>query len=284
MNKKVAAALAEGDGVVLARAVPSLCSSLSRAHRSGELAHPLPGVFTAPEPGVATLCLAAVRKYSDAVICGAAALYLLGRSARPETIELACRGLRPLPLPYSLDNRRVAPEWVVQRGELRLEHPASAAVSPADRDRGSAIDDSLRLRLAPLTQMWQAFNAMPGRPGNVERFRVLRASRNEPWSPLERALHAVLNAAGLKGWRANYRVDVLTGTVYIDVAFPAACLAIEVDGYSWHSGPEVFESDRRKQNALVDADWRVLRLTWAMIHDEPDATVALIRRLLARRR
>ena len=43
----------------------------------------------------------------------------------------------------------------------------------------------------------------------------------------------------------------------------------------------MFESDRKRQNLLVLHGWRVLRITWAMITDEPDLVIALVREAMA---
>ena len=62
-----------------------------------------------------------------------------------------------------------------------------------------------------------------------------------------------------------------------DVIFRHLRLVIEIDGREFHSDPEVFESDRRRQNLLVLNGWRVLRITWRMITDDPDRVVEMVR-------
>ena len=47
----------------------------------------------------------------------------------------------------------------------------------------------------------------------------------------------------------------------LDLAFPDVLLAIEIDGWAWHTDPDRFRDDRRRQNALVTAGWMVLRFT-----------------------
>lgn len=39
-------------------------------------------------------------------------------------------------------------------------------------------------------------------------------------------------------------------------------LAIEVDGWAWHSDVDRFAHDRRRRNALMLAGWTVSRFTW----------------------
>ena len=69
--------------------------------------------------------------------------------------------------------------------------------------------------------------------------------------------------------------------VQIDVAFPDIRLAIEVDGFAYHSGDERFQRDRSRQNLLIAAGWRVLRFTWADIEDRPEYVISSIHSLLA---
>ena len=86
--------------------------------------------------------------------------------------------------------------------------------------------------------------------------------------------------AAVTGWVLGLRVD----GVVLDVAFPAARVAIEVDGWAWHSGVDRFRRDRQRQNALVLAGWTVLRFTWHDLTVEPERVVREVRAALAARR
>ncbi len=46
-----------------------------------------------------------------------------------------------------------------------------------------------------------------------------------------------------------------------DFAWPECKLIVEIDGYEYHSSRAAFNADRRRQNAMVNAGWRVLRFT-----------------------
>jgi very-short-patch-repair endonuclease len=54
-------------------------------------------------------------------------------------------------------------------------------------------------------------------------------------------------------------------------------MVIEIDGRLYHTGAEVFETDRRRQNLLVLDGWCVLRFTWAMIEEHPEEVIAMMR-------
>jgi predicted transcriptional regulator of viral defense system len=58
-------------------------------------------------------------------------------------------------------------------------------------------------------------------------------------------------------------------------------LIIETDSARFHGTRSSFESDRRRDQRLILAGWRVIRITWRQITERPDEVVALLRRLLA---
>jgi very-short-patch-repair endonuclease len=51
---------------------------------------------------------------------------------------------------------------------------------------------------------------------------------------------------------------------------------IEIDGRLYHTGAEVFETDRWRQNLLVLDGWWVLRFTWTMIEERPEEVIAMV--------
>ena len=46
----------------------------------------------------------------------------------------------------------------------------------------------------------------------------------------------------------------------IDLAFPSLMLAVELDGIYWHSLPAMQAKDQRKDKALAERGWRVVRI------------------------
>jgi hypothetical protein len=67
----------------------------------------------------------------------------------------------------------------------------------------------------------------------------------------------------------------------VDFAYPKVRLIIELDGRAWHSTFEAFESDRMRDNLAQLAGWRVLRVTYRMLKDQPTVVRDMIRRALA---
>jgi hypothetical protein len=66
----------------------------------------------------------------------------------------------------------------------------------------------------------------------------------------------------------------------VDVIYDDAKLIVELDSRRWHDTSSAFEDDRRRDNALVLAGWRVIRITWRMLMDEPERVADLLRSLL----
>lgn len=81
----------------------------------------------------------------------------------------------------------------------------------------------------------------------------------------------------------NPRANALVGRYEVDMLWRSEGLAVEVEGYAFHSSPRAFERDRRRDAELPAAGLRLLRVTWRQIVDEPEALVARITRALVSR-
>ncbi|MGH3714486.1 MAG: endonuclease domain-containing protein [Micromonosporaceae bacterium] len=85
----------------------------------------------------------------------------------------------------------------------------------------------------------------------------------------------------MTGWRANYQVVHHAEVIAtVDVAFVASRVAVEIDGWAYHSDPARFQADRRRQNRLVSAGWTVLRFTWHDLTTRPDEVIHTLRSVL----
>ena len=113
--------------------------------------------------------------------------------------------------------------------------------------------------------------------GNPTKRYLLLDSRDEPWSAAERKFHRLLRDAGITGWKANRPVVLDDFTCYVDVIFREIKLIIEIDGRLFHTGADIFETDRSRQNQLVLDGWCVLRFTWTMIEERPETVLAMVR-------
>ena len=261
--------------------------SLQSAVAAGLVVRLLPGVYAVVEAAddLAVRARAVARWRPDAVITGRAAARLtFWPTLRVKDIAVARRAHPPHSRGYRLSERVIDPGHIIDTPTLRLTAPALTAIDLVDELGGDGIDTCLRSRAASLEDLWAALTDNPFRPGNAARHRMLLDSRDEPWSAAERLAHRLLRHARITGWTANFRVLVGGGCYFIDIAFPALRLAVEIDGRLHEDDPSIFETDRYRQNQLVSAGWTVLRFTYAMLVEGPDYVVATIRAALARLR
>jgi len=71
----------------------------------------------------------------------------------------------------------------------------------------------------------------------------------------------------------------------IDLAWPSALLAVEVDGGQWKAGGGKHGSKRdyQKTRRITTAGWRLLRFTAGEVNDDPLGVIAEIRQALSPR-
>ena len=81
--------------------------------------------------------------------------------------------------------------------------------------------------------------------------------------------------------RTNARVPDVPAAGTVDMLFETQRLVIECDGDRYHKTAFKRASDARKQAALEAAGYRVIRLTWDDVNDEPEQTLARVRNALA---
>jgi very-short-patch-repair endonuclease len=74
--------------------------------------------------------------------------------------------------------------------------------------------------------------------------------------------------------------NVRVGGYEVDALWPAERLIVEVDGFAFHSARSSFESDRKRDAELTAAGYRVIRVTWRQLVEEPEAVVARLARAL----
>ena len=139
--------------------------------------------------------------------------------------------------------------------------------------------DSALQRHVDLLSLWRTHLRNKGRTGAPRARRLLQAADDGARSEAERRLLKILRDARITGWKANYRV----GGYRVDVGFPVQKVAIEVDGFAFHSGAEEFQVDRTRQNDIVMMRWTVLRFTWLDLVEYPERVLAVIRAAITAR-
>jgi very-short-patch-repair endonuclease len=271
--------LLAAEGVIARRDHPELDTTLRYLLRRGELARVLPGIYAAADRAASlqTRVRALSRFDPDAILVGAVAARLsFWPELRVEAIECAVRHSRATQTGYCFTRRHIPAELVVNRSGLRYTTPALTALDLCETVGGDAIDQALRTRATTIAQLYRALELTGGRKGNRTRRQLLLESRAEPWSKAERMFHRLLRDAGITRWRANRPVVLDDSTFYVDILFRRLKLVIEIDGRLYHTGAEVFETDRWRQNLLGLNGWFVLRFTWTMIEEHPERVIAMV--------
>jgi len=266
-------------GVLVRRDHPSDRPQLDYAVRRGLLRAALPGVYTAPDATVQVRVRAAAAFRPDGVISGAAAAALQWwpELAVP-VVEVAVRHHLKRRYPgYTWEQRLVPADLIVERSAVLFACPALSVLDLIPALGGAVVDEAFRRHAVTLPQLWAALEQTSGRAGNGLRRAILDDSRDEPWSPPERTVHRLLRAAGITGWRTNYRVVVNGVGFVVDLVFLAARIVIEVDGWTYHNSRRSFIQDRWRYSRLAADGWTVLPIAASAIEDDPDDFVALVR-------
>lgn len=164
----------------------------------------------------------------------------------------------------------------------RLLVDLAGAVSPDRLER--AVDDVLVRRLSTLDAVTARLKATGRFSGRTALAGVLAAWQPGPLpaSVAEMRLVRCLLAAGLPQPVRQYQIRAQGRFVArVDVAYPWARLAIELDSFRWHAGRGAFDHDRTRRNRIEAAGWRVLHATPADLDDHARHVVAATRALLA---
>jgi very-short-patch-repair endonuclease len=146
----------------------------------------------------------------------------------------------------------------------------------------AALDDGLRRGLLSVDDMWRLLGRTGGRGRKGSALmRSLLEDRSDgrarSHSKLEIKLDRLLRNSPVPRYFRQFEVMTRSGVpADVDFAWPEAKLAVEVDGYRWHSGRQQWQSDMERQNALAEVGWLVLRFSWYDIVSRPDYVISTI--------
>jgi hypothetical protein len=141
-----------------------------------------------------------------------------------------------------------------------------------------ALDDALRRKLVSLSRLrWRLREtAHMGTPGAATMRSLIDARVGDtavPQSVFETRLLRLLKGAGLPIPVLQHEISDRGRLIaVVDFAFPDVRLAVEAEGYRWHSGRRRFERDLARRNALTALGWRVVHVTWRDL-DDPNALI-----------
>lgn len=230
----------------------------------------------------------------------AAALYFRGDAVLSHRTAAALWGLIPWPPPQveltivGRDSRsrhglRLSRVATIDRRDVRRRHrlPVTApartlidlAASCPYADFERAMVEARVRRLVADRDLQAAIGRCPGRTG-VARLRAqLRQESDRVFtrSEAERRMLRLFARAQLPRPETNVRVTGLE----VDFLWRAAKLIVEVDGHAFHGHRTAFERDRRRDQVLAAAGYRVIRVTWRQLVQEPIAVAVRLGQALA---
>ncbi|WP_433502140.1 DUF559 domain-containing protein [Pseudonocardia halophobica] len=216
-----------------------------------------------------------------AVVSGEAAAWCHGMLLRaPAIVEITVPRNRHPRASTGIRVRRrdLGPADVAVVGGLPLTGRALTVLeTAATLCEGSVFLDRALQKHVRFEELVDCFDRNRGARGWRAVRLLLDAAADGAESAAERLLIGLLTSAEVGGWTLGLRVGPWT----VDLAFPRARIAIEVDGWAWHQDVERFRADRRKQNALVTAGWIPLRFTWHDLHNRPAAVLREIQAALS---
>lgn len=221
----------------------------------------LPGVYAAGHIEPLTRVHAATLWLPTGVLSHLAACWLWGLLDEPPAVvhlTVAPSCTRRGPAWLRLVRRELGPSWHV-RG-LRVVPPERAVldgVAVLDPAAAARLVDRALLRRITVDELRDRHWRDLGCRGSSRAYTQLVSAVPGAASVAERTLARAAWRAGLRGLLVNQRVlDYV-----VDLYEPELRLAVEVDGYRFHSSRDAFHHDRVRQNALVAAGYTVLRFT-----------------------
>lgn len=142
-----------------------------------------------------------------------------------------------------------------------------------------AFEEAEKRRLLDLQAIERLLERSPGRRGAKPLRQVISEFVEPPitQAELERLFIELCDLFGIPRPQTNVMV---AGRV-VDGVWHAQRLVVELDSRMHHMTTAAFEEDRRRDADLMLAGYRVLRITWRRLRDEPTAVAEIVRRLLA---
>jgi very-short-patch-repair endonuclease len=235
-----------------------------------------------PDDPWLTLCAWRRVLPAKAVFAGSTAAWLFGLDLAPtDPVEVVVPPSSGIRTRAGLLVRHVeipSPEVVTTRGLRTTALPLTLAGLcqrwPAV-EALVALDMAVHRGLINPVALSQYAEAAKGRPG-MPRLRQLALLAAPAESPMETRLRWLLIQARLPHpeVQASLRDSAARFVGRVDLYFPQARLAIEYDG---GNHKERLVEDNRRQNALVNAGYRLLHFTAADIYGQADVVVAQVR-------
>ena len=150
--------------------------------------------------------------------------------------------------------------------------------------RALVIADSALRRGLTVAELAEALHRAAGSRGIRRAREVLALADVNAESPGESWLRLVAAQGGLPPLELQIPVDTHLGRKYVDLGWSEEKVAVEFDGrikYTSGDAGAAFFEEKRRQDALEELGWLVVRVMWEDLQ-QPDAVVARLRDALRR--
>jgi len=159
------------------------------------------------------------------------------------------------------------PGWTAVEVARGLRRPRALAT----------LDAALRSGTCDRRDLTRAAVAQFGRRGIVSVRELVPLADAAAESPMESEARLMMVDGGLPAPALQYELRDRSGRVWrLDFAWPSVRLAVEYDGFDWHSDPESFRRDRQKRAALHELGWSLVSIVADDVRRRPGATVRQI--------
>jgi very-short-patch-repair endonuclease len=215
----------------------------------------------------------------------AAALWaLLSPQAASAPVDVSIRGRNGGRKPGIRPHRdRLEPDEVSELDGVPVVTPARTLLDLAGQASGRELEQAFaeaeRRDLVTHRGLVSLIDRYPRRQGAGTLRGLIRDTREIllTRSEAEERLLSLVRSGKLRKPESNVRIEGYE----VDVCWRAERVIVEVDGFAWHSSRRTFERDRQRDGDLSAAGYRVLRVTWRQLSDEPDAVLVRLAQTLA---
>ena len=243
----------------------------------------LPEVYSTSDPGYVELCAAVILWKPAAVLSHTTAAWVWGLlEDEPEIVEATVSPSVSVRGPSWVRLHRRTDVHAVRRKGLPvvpIEHCLIDVATTLDQLALEALFDAAIGTRVNWRAVARLCERSPGRHGIVAVREQLRTC-----CPLTRSEPERLVARALSARNFPLEINARVGRYYGDLVCRRARVIVEIDGREFHTDPATFNNDRKRQNELVDDDWRILRYSAATAIASLDEVVDDIIRVVRKRR
>jgi hypothetical protein len=256
---------------------------MQRLLRSAELVKIVPGIYSLGAPDVYTRLRGLDLRCGDQVaVCLGTAATIFGFDTESVTdLHVLNPQGHLLRDHIGLKVHRRQGAFLTRYRGCPLTTPGWTAIEVARslyRSRALAtLDAALRSQTCDRHDLLAAAKAQAGRRGIVAVRELIPLARPEAESPMESEARLVMLDGGLPEPVLQYEILDRDGRLWrVDFAWPDCRVAVEFDGFDWHSSREALRKDRQKRAALEEIDWRVLSIVSDDVRRHRDVMVRRI--------